>query len=63
MSAHQHDPNANELWAYFQAVIDWVKLTFTTYRSEMKGVDWGASTTSSRTGSTTPTSWRTRSRR
>ena len=41
MSAHQHDPNANELWAYFQAVIAWVQLTFTTYRSEMKGVDWG----------------------
>ena len=32
MSAHQHDPNANELWSYFQAVIAWVKLTFTTYR-------------------------------
>ena len=32
MSAHQHDPNANELWSYFQAVIAWVELTFTTYR-------------------------------
>jgi Protein of unknown function DUF262/HNH endonuclease len=42
MSAHQHDPNANELWSYFQAVIHWVELTFTTYRKEMKGVDWGA---------------------
>jgi len=42
MSAHQHDPNANELWAYFQAVIHWVELTFTTYRKEMKGVDWGS---------------------
>jgi HNH endonuclease/Protein of unknown function DUF262 len=41
MSAHQHDPNANELWSYFQAVIDWVKLTFTTYRKEMKGLNWG----------------------
>jgi hypothetical protein len=41
MSAHQHDPNANELWSYFQAVISWVELTFTTYRKEMKGVDWG----------------------
>ncbi len=41
MSAHQHDPNANELWSYFQAVIHWVELTFTTYRKEMKGVDWG----------------------
>ena len=41
MSAHQHDPNANELWSYFQAVIHWVELTFTRYRREMKGVEWG----------------------
>jgi hypothetical protein len=41
MSAHQHDPNANELWSYFQAVIAWVQLTFTTYRKEMKGIEWG----------------------
>lgn len=41
MSAHQHDPNANALWSYFQAVIAWVELTFTSYRTEMKGVDWG----------------------
>ncbi len=41
MSAHQHDPNANELWSYLQAVISWVELTFTTYRKEMKGLDWG----------------------
>ncbi len=42
MSAHQHDPNANELWTYFRAVIEWVELTFTTYRGEMKGLDWGS---------------------
>ncbi|MGC1184889.1 MAG: DUF262 domain-containing protein [Candidatus Dormiibacterota bacterium] len=41
MSDHQHDPNANELWTFFQAVIAWVDLTFTTYRKEMKGLDWG----------------------
>lgn len=41
MSAHQHDPNANELWTYFQAVIAWVQATFTTYRREMKGQGWG----------------------
>ncbi len=41
MSAHQHDPNANELWIYFRNVIEWVELTFTTYRKEMKGLDWG----------------------
>ena len=41
MSIHQHDPNANELWMYFRNVIEWVKLTFTTYRKEMKGIAWG----------------------
>ena len=41
MSAHQKDPNANELWTYFQAVIAWVELTFTVYRKEMKGIAWG----------------------
>lgn len=41
MSAHQHDPNANELWTYFQNVIHWVQQTFTTYRKEMKGIAWG----------------------
>jgi hypothetical protein len=42
MSDHQHDPTANELWTYFRNVIEWVQLTFTTYRKEMKGVAWGA---------------------
>jgi len=42
MSIHQHDPNANELWIYFRNVIEWVKLTFTAYRKEMKGLDWGS---------------------
>lgn len=42
MSQHQHDPNANELWTYFRNVIDWTESTFTTYRSEMKGIPWGA---------------------
>ena len=41
MSARQHDPNANELWFYFVAVIEWVKTTFPEYRKEMKGLDWG----------------------
>ena len=42
MSIHQNDPNANELWTYFRNVIDWVRLTFTTYRKEMRGIDWGS---------------------
>ena len=42
MSEHQYDPNANELWMYFQNVINWVQLTIPKYRREMKGVNWGA---------------------
>jgi len=41
MAEHQHDPNASALWTYFQNVMNWVNLTFTTYRKEMKGVAWG----------------------
>lgn len=41
MARHQHDPNANELWLYFQAVMAWVQATYPTYRKEMKGVPWG----------------------
>ena len=41
MGRNQHEPNANELWTYFQAVINWVEATFTNYRKEMKGIEWG----------------------
>jgi hypothetical protein len=41
MARNQHEPNANELWLYFQSVINWVKATFPAYRKEMKGIDWG----------------------
>lgn len=41
MAQHQHDPNANELWLYFQSVINWVKVVFPNYRKEMKGIEWG----------------------
>lgn len=41
MSVHQHDPNALELWRYFQDVITWTRETFTEYRKEMKSVEWG----------------------
>jgi len=41
MATHQHDPNANELWLYFQNIINWVKVVFPKYRKEMKGVAWG----------------------
>jgi len=41
MANHQHEPNANELWLYFQSVINWVKVVFPKYRKEMKGIQWG----------------------
>lgn len=41
MAEHQHEKSANELWLYFQAVINWVKATFPNYRKEMKGLEWG----------------------
>lgn len=41
MSEHQHDNDANELWMYYQDVLDWVKRLFPVYRKEMKGLDWG----------------------
>ena len=41
MSRNQHAQNANELWLYFQSVIQWVQATFPNYRKEMKGIRWG----------------------
>lgn len=41
MADNQHKPNANELWLYFNSVINWVKIVFPNYRKEMKGIDWG----------------------
>ena len=41
MAKNQHEPNANELWLYYQSVINWVKTVFPNYRREMKGIDWG----------------------
>mgnify|MGYP000963225892 CR=1 FL=1 len=41
MAKHQHDTNCNELWLYFQTVINWIKATFPNYRKEMKGLEWG----------------------
>ena len=42
MAAHQHAPNANELWTYYRNVIQWVSDTFTVKRAIMKGLNWGA---------------------
>ena len=42
MAKHQHDPNAGELWRYFQSVITWVETVFVKKRPKlMKGIQWG----------------------
>lgn len=42
MAAHQHDPNANELIAYFRNAMHWVEDTFTKTRTGyMRGQPWG----------------------
>jgi len=41
MAKNQHKPNANELWLYFQSVINWIRVVFPKYRKEMKGVYFG----------------------
>lgn len=44
MAAHQHDPNASQLWQHFTAVVTWVTATYDVKKRNkiMKGVDWGA---------------------
>lgn len=55
MSRHQHDTNCNELWLYFQTVINWVRATFPNYRGRlMKGLDWGIYFNRHSTGSYDP---------
>ena len=41
MGLNQHEPNGNEIWLYFQSVINWVEVVFPKYRKEMKGIQWG----------------------
>ena len=41
MMKHQHEPKAQDLWDYFQRVIEWVETLFPTYRKEMEGLPWG----------------------
>lgn len=42
MAQHQHDPNANNLWTYFQNVLNWAITNFDLRRFKkiMKGLDW-----------------------
>ena len=41
MAKQQHEENAEELWYYFEKVVEWVENLFLNYRKEMKGVDFG----------------------
>jgi 5-methylcytosine-specific restriction endonuclease McrA len=45
MADHQHDANANKLWQYYQAVVDWVNRVFPNQDSSrvkiMRGLEWG----------------------
>lgn len=40
MAKHKSDNDADELWQYFQDVINWVEKIFPTYYADMKGLDW-----------------------
>lgn len=42
MDAHRRDPNANNLWTYFQNVLNWAITNFDLkrFRKIMKGLDW-----------------------
>lgn len=42
MAKHQHDPNANNLWSYFQNVLNWAVTNFSLrkFRTIMRGLDW-----------------------
>ena len=42
MSQHQHAPNANNLWTYFQSVLNWAITNFDMkkFKRIMKGLDW-----------------------
>lgn len=41
MAERQDNPNAIELWNYFNSVVNWIKAIFPKKRPEMKGLAWG----------------------
>ena len=42
MAIHQHDMDANDLWLYFQTVINWAKMHFPVKRKKiLEAQDWG----------------------
>ena len=42
MAQHQHDPNSNNLWTYFQNVLNWAITNFDMkkFKRIMQGLDW-----------------------
>jgi len=42
MADHQHDPNANNLWTYFQTVLNWAQTNFDMrkFKKIMGGLNW-----------------------
>lgn len=42
MAEHQHDPNANNLWTYFQNILNWTITNFDLkkFKKIMKGLNW-----------------------
>ena len=42
MADHQHDPNANNLWTYFQTVLNWAQTNFDMrkFKKIMCGLNW-----------------------
>lgn len=42
MAAHQHSPDVNDLWLYYQSVINWAKMLFPNVRKGITDVqEWG----------------------
>lgn len=42
MAIHQHDQDANDLWQYFQSVINWARMLFPTKRKKiLEAQEWG----------------------
>ena len=41
MAFHRDDEDANELWNYYQDVVNWVNKIFIVKRPEMNGLAWG----------------------
>ena len=41
MAQHKSDDDADELWQYWQKVINWLQMVFPRVYKEMKGLEWG----------------------